>query len=636
MLVKFFQILGASFILTITFTSASSQDDLYQNSSISCPTWYLPAENEDKCACGNIVHGKLRCLEDGHVSLLAGNCMTHTEDGQTLVGLCPYIVPNASILEDLYTTLPKNLSAVNQFMCGGLNRTGLLCSHCQDGLTLAAMSYHRKCIQCTSSDTRKGIVLFLLLAFLPTTVFFLIVMVCSINIASGPMNAVLITTQVQLAEVNLNPAVYVFKSSNPFSYYPVIFLLTFYGIWNLDFFRYVLPPFCISESLSNLQADALDYVIAVYPLLLIFVTYICVEMYDNKYRLLVILWEPFKRIFQAKCFKDLNVKYSLITTFATFLQLVYTRILFISKGILNYTYLTNATGDRVDTVLAKDASMTYLSSSHIPYVVLAIVMLLIFNMLPLALLLLYPTTCFQHLLGCFPKVNWHPVRAFMDIFHGCYKNGTEGTRDYRYFAGINFLMRIFLLLAIDSHTLSSIRLVLVPLIFSYTLASMWPYQRKVLNIWGTFCWFLYAVYQLWILCSTFDVNLSLSIVYVFHTIQFFYFCCLMFAKIMKTLFPICYSACVERTKLGFENLFAKNIFCCYRCFKRNMTDLEKGMLQENSCEGDEDFPDRLNNPQNYPPLLSVVDGSYNVASANQHRQAVVASYGIAQSIENCS
>ena len=633
MLAQVFKLLRASLIVMITFIHVSSQDELPDpNSSISCPTWYLPAENEDKCVCGNTISGKLRCLEDDRVSLIVGNCMTHTDDGQTLVGLCPYAVPNASLLEDLYTTLPKNLLMLNQFMCGGLNRTGLLCSNCQDGLTLAAMSYHRKCIQCTSSDTRKGIALFLLLSFLPTTVFFLIVMICSIDIASGPMNAALTILQVTLAEINQNPSDFVFRSSNPFSYYPIIFLLTFYGVWNLDFLRYVLPPFCISESLSNLQADALDYVTAVYPLLLIFVTYICVEMYDNKYRLLVILWEPFKRVFRSKCFKDLNVKYSLITTFATFLQLVYTRIFFISKGILNYTYLTNATGHRVNTVLAKDATVTYFSSSHIPYVVLAIVMLLIFNMLPLALLLLYPTRCFQHLLGCFPKVNWHPLRAFMDIFHGCYKNGTDGTRDYRYFAAFNFLMRILLLLAIDNHSLSSIRLVVVPLIFSYMLASTWPYQQKVLNIWGTFCWFLYTLNQLWVLCSTYDVHLSFDIAYLSHTILFLYFCLLIFAKIVKTLSPRCYAACVERINLGYESWSVRNVICCCRYQKRSMIDMERGILQENSCEGDEDFPDRLNNPQNYPPLLSVADSSC-ATSAGQHKQIVVASYGITKSRE---
>ena len=586
------------FLVVIISLPSRTHTQHLPNSSFSCPTWYIPDDDdESKCVCGDTIGMQLKCLPDDQVSLIVGNCMTQTDDGQALVGLCPYAVPNASLLENLYTTLPKNLSVLNQFMCDGLNRTSLLCSHCQDGLTLAAMSYHRKCIQCTSSDTKKGIALFLFLTFVPTTLFFILVMVCSIDIASGPMNAVLTIVQVILAEVNPNPYDFVFKSSSPFSYYPTIFLLTFYGIWNLDFFRYVLPPFCISESLSNLQADALDYVIAVYPLLLIFVTYICVELYDNKYRLMVILWEPFKGVFHSKCFKDLNVKYSLIATFATFLQLVYTRIFFISKGILNYTYLTNATGHRVNTVLAKDASVTYLSSSHIPYVVLAIVMSLIFNMLPLALLLLYPTRCFQHLLGCFPKVNWHPLRAFMDIFHGCYKNGTDGTRDYRYFAGFNLIIRITLIL---NHSVSSFRMVIIPLVFSYMFATLRPYQRNTLNHWDTFCFFLYAIDLLWVLFSIYGTRLS-YILYLSHLIMFLYFCFLILAKITKTLFPKCYVSSVQKVERFVENVSKRDICCCPR-LKRNEVDQERGqgLLKEYSRE---ELPDRLNNPQDYPPLL---------------------------------
>ena len=95
----------------------------------------------------------------------------------------------------------------------------------------------------------------------------------------------------QLTSLNL-------KSSLVLPY--IHFLVTFFGIWNLDFLRYVIPPFCISRSLTSLQAEALEYVVAVYPLLLIVVTYICVELYDNEYRIIVALWAPFKKDIQLK------------------------------------------------------------------------------------------------------------------------------------------------------------------------------------------------------------------------------------------------------------------------------------------------------------------------------------------------
>ena len=51
------------------------------------------------------------------------------------------------------------------------------------------------------------------------------------------------------------------------------------SFWNLDFFRYLVPPFCVSSNLSTLQALSLEYVHVIYPLLLIFLTFVCIELH---------------------------------------------------------------------------------------------------------------------------------------------------------------------------------------------------------------------------------------------------------------------------------------------------------------------------------------------------------------------
>ena len=45
-----------------------------------------------------------------------------------------------------------------------------------------------------------------------------------------------------------------------------------YSIWNLDFFRSIYPPFCIHPHMSALQVVSLDYIVAVYPMILVLVT----------------------------------------------------------------------------------------------------------------------------------------------------------------------------------------------------------------------------------------------------------------------------------------------------------------------------------------------------------------------------
>lgn len=166
----------------IFVTRANHTDALESNITVHCPTWYYPSEHDlGKCKCGSTVGGKVRCLSDDKVGLVAGDCMTYT-DNQVVVGLCHYAPSNASTLDSLYTTMPMNATDLDDFMCGGLNRTGLMCSKCREGLTLAALSYQMECTQCSS--TEKGLVIFICLTLMPTTVFFLIVMLCNINIRS--------------------------------------------------------------------------------------------------------------------------------------------------------------------------------------------------------------------------------------------------------------------------------------------------------------------------------------------------------------------------------------------------------------------------------------------------------------------
>ena len=97
-------------------------------------------------------------------------------------------------------------------------------------------------------------------------------------------------------------------------------------------------------------------------------------------------------------------------------------------------------------MLYYDASVALFSREHIPFPFLAFFVLLMFNILPLLVVVLYPTRVFQKCLNCC-RIRWHAVHAFADAFTGCYKNGTNRAWDYRYFAGFYLLGRIMYLLA---------------------------------------------------------------------------------------------------------------------------------------------------------------------------------------------
>ena len=158
----------------------------------------------------------------------------------------------------------------------------------------------------------------------------------------------------------------------------------------------IYPPFCLHSNATILQVLSLDYITAAYPLLLILLTYTLVLLHYHNCRLVVWLWRPFLRCcirFQ----RQWDIQNSLVDAFATFLLLSYVK--FVSFDILTPTILWDSTGERQPTMLYYSGTIKYLSNEHLPYAVLAIVVLLVFTLLPILLLCLYPCHCFQQFLN---------------------------------------------------------------------------------------------------------------------------------------------------------------------------------------------------------------------------------------------
>ena len=68
-----------------------------------------------------------------------------------------------------------------------------------------------------------------------------------------------------------------------------------YSMWNLDLFRSVIPDTCLN--VSPLQALALEYVVAFYPLVLVLLSYCMIVLYEAKVTPIRIIWTPFLLFF---------------------------------------------------------------------------------------------------------------------------------------------------------------------------------------------------------------------------------------------------------------------------------------------------------------------------------------------------
>ena len=388
-------------------------------------------------------------------------------------------------------------------VCSGLNRTGVLCSQCKEGLGTAIFSYSMQCLPCMSSGL--GWTLFILLATFPTTILFLVVLIFQCRcITSGPMNSYILACQLMVSALNTQPSVltlFASTASPTFSNIIVALFSLFSGIWNLDFFRYLIPPFCVSDQIGPLHVITLEYVVAFYPLLLTIIVYICIQLHARDCWAIVCLCQVF-----CKCFSSCRQRWgrqwdpfaSLIHTFAAFLLLSYSKILIVSLWLLSYTQLHVPTGGTISPPMRvlHDPSLEWFGEKHLPFALPAIFILCIFVFLPALFLLLYPMKTFQKCLGCCGR-RLLALHAFADVFQGCYKNGTNGTRDCRYFAGLYLVFRIVILPAMYDGSIfgfSHEMILIVCLVTASLLFLLFrPYKDSSwLNIWDSTAFSLYA------------------------------------------------------------------------------------------------------------------------------------------------
>ncbi len=113
--------------------------------------------------------------------------------------------------------------------------------------------------------------------FLPTATFFLIIVLCQIHITFPPFNLLVFACQCLSVTISWYPfeLPYVQHKESVASIF-IGMALTVVTSFNLDFFRYIIPPVCITENLSNLQVLCMDYIVVFSPLLPTVVMYISI------------------------------------------------------------------------------------------------------------------------------------------------------------------------------------------------------------------------------------------------------------------------------------------------------------------------------------------------------------------------
>jgi hypothetical protein len=256
--------------------------------------------------------------------------------------------------------------------------------------------------------------------------------------------------------------------------------LLFYSFWNLDLFRSIIPDICLN--VTTLQALALDYLIAFYPFVLKFLSHLVIKLYDSKIPFLVMVWRPFRALLN-NFHQSMDVRTSVIDSFSTFLVLSYIKILSISSDLLIPTQIYQLGSNKSMFGLYYSPSIAYFGEEYLPYAVLAIFISIIFFCVPTAILLLYPFQFFQRFLSLFP-FNWHYLRAFVDSFQGCFKDGTEpGTFDCRWLSAMHLLVRLllFIIFALTSSMMFFVYAVIAIVAYLIVVINIQPYKKAVVR-----------------------------------------------------------------------------------------------------------------------------------------------------------
>ena len=396
-----------------------------------------------KCAHYPYPDDIIKCDEEkGTSAVLDCYCASFIEGKRvTVAGACVYNCENyhANAVDLVYHPLTNTTK--NDTICSSFNRTGALCGMCLPEHYPMAYSFNLTCIPCSNIGWNWG--RYIMAAYLPLTIFCFFVFFFQINIITSHLHPVIWYSQT-ISVPALSRVLMLGSHTQP-RYLVIKILLSLYGIWNLDFFKPLYSDICLG--LGFLPIIALEYTIAVYPFLLMAVSYIMINLYDKNYRVIVIMWKPFKAIFFLFK-KNWNIRSSLIDSYATFFLLSNVKFLSVTLDLLTPTKVYELHNNSYNYTwgLYYSGEMKYFGKEHLLYAIIAMIISVVFIILPITVLALYPFAFFQKFLNCIP-VRWHILHTFMDSFTGCYKNGTEpGTRDCRWFIAVFFSLRLLLFL----------------------------------------------------------------------------------------------------------------------------------------------------------------------------------------------
>ena len=426
----FLVVWGALVAVNVFLSSVSAN-------STTCPTWYYYDSTSGQCLCGAVLYCN---REQDLVEILQTYCATSAgDDIGYYIGKCPlrHTVNNTN---RMLWEMPSDPDMLDEVMCGPFNRKGFLCGECIDGYGPAVYSLDYKCANCSTLFSRYfSIPLYLLLELTPITFFFIFLIFFNINITSGPLLGYIVFCQVIACFTNASPGLvtYILSDVSPFLQLLFQASLSLCQFWSMHwFFISLVPPFCLSEKLTGIHIQLLPLLTATYPVVLVIITYILMLLHVRNCRIIHILWKPFSIILNKTNITAVASD-AVIHAFASFIFLSYLTVYYVVISVSSCDNVTSMKVIFYGAILYFDPAIKCFSHQHLQYIPTVALPFIFLTIIPSILLMIYPTRIYSRCLSrCLSARKRLAITAFAEALHFCFKDGLNGTRDYRALAGL--------------------------------------------------------------------------------------------------------------------------------------------------------------------------------------------------------
>ncbi len=444
-----------------------------------CLPWAFCAA-DGNCSCKTDFKNSVICGM-GKTLVETCSCLTYSEaDSEYNLGACLYSCTISTSI--FYYEIASDRRQLTNETCSPWGRSGTLCGDCLPGHSLPAYSYQMSCIQCPHSRSNKWKLA--LIVSVSITVFYIVIIIWRVRITAPDMYGFIFYAQLCSCPIFLRQlAMARFSLSDTYFHSAIKILSPFYTIWNLDMVKPFTENFCLD--LDPQLTLSLEYVVALYPLLLVFATGFLAKICESK-----AMRKYVCKLLPSSVCNHIGSSWPqesrpLMDAYVAFFVLSLTKFFYVSFDLLIPSSIDslqpNGSIKRFYT-LYFSGTVKYFGPAHRPYAILAISMVTIFVICPTTLLFLYPFLWFHRLvLNKLPLKVQLALHHFVDKFQGFYKDGTNGTRDYRYFSVLHITL-LFILFAMYSTLgvhkflfVSSIILILAGFLYTFCQPYKEPY-----------------------------------------------------------------------------------------------------------------------------------------------------------------